>query len=79
MELKNTLFQEIPEDQVVIWGRNHILIAIVAFYMLYYTKNQLFNILQVTAGYFAYTDNTTKRMVENLYCIGFLVIYKTVR
>ena len=47
--------------------------------MLCYAKNQRFNILQVTAGYFAYADNTTKRLVENLHCMGFLVIYKTVK
>ncbi len=29
-------------------------------------------------GYFAYANNTTKRMIENLYRMGFLVIYKTV-
>ncbi len=47
--------------------------------MLCYAKNQRSNILQVMAGYFAYADNTTKRMVENLYCIGFLVTYETVK
>ena len=30
-------------------------------------------------GNFVYTDNTTKRMVVNLYRMGILVIYKTVR
>lgn len=35
--------------------------------------------MQVTAGYFAYADNTIKRMVKNLHCMGFLVIYKTVQ
>ncbi len=47
--------------------------------MLCYAKNQCSNILQVTAGDFAYADNTTKRIVENLHCMGFLVTYKTVR
>ena len=47
--------------------------------MLSYAKNQRFNILQVTVGYFAYADNITKCMVENLYYIGFLVIYKIVK
>ncbi len=47
--------------------------------MLYYAKNQCSNILQITAAYFAYADNTTKRMVENLHCMGFLVIYKTIK
>ena len=47
--------------------------------MLCYAKNQRFNILQVTAGYFAYVDNRTKRMIENFHYIGFLIIYKTVR
>ncbi len=47
--------------------------------MLYYTKNERSNILQVTVSYFAYADNTTKRIVENLHCMGFLVTYETVR
>ncbi len=47
--------------------------------MLCYAKNQCSNILQVMAGYFAYADNITKRIVENLYCMDFLVTYKIVR
>ncbi len=47
--------------------------------MLCYVKNQRSDILQVPAGYFAYVDNTTKRMVENLHYMGFLITYKTVR
>ncbi len=31
------------------------------------------------AGYFAYADNITKRVVDNLHCMGFLVTYETVR
>lgn len=78
VELGNVLPQEIPEDQEVTYDRDHILIATVLLYMLYYTRNQRSNILQVTVGYFAYADNTIKRMVENLYCIGFLVTYNTI-
>ena len=77
LELEDAPTQEIPEDQEVTWGRDRILIATVALGILCYAKYQRSNILQVTAGYFA--DNTTKRMVENLYGMGFLVIYKTVR
>ncbi len=79
LKLRDVLSQEIPEDQEVTRGRDCILIATVALCMLYYAKNQHFYILQVMAGYFAYINNTTKRIVENLYYMGFLVIYKTVR
>ncbi len=79
LELGDAPLQEIPEDQEVTRGRDRILIATIAFCMLCYIKNQRSNILQVTAGYFAYADNTTKHMIENLHCMGFLVTYKTVR
>ncbi len=79
LELGDAPPQEIPEDQEVTQGRNCTLIATVALCILCYAKNQHFNILQVTAGYFAYADNTTKRMVENLHRMGFLVIYEIVR
>ncbi len=79
LKLGNAPLQEIPEDQEVTRNRDRILIATVALCMLYYTKNQRSNILQVTAGYFAYTDTTTKCMVENLYRMGFLVIYETIK
>ncbi len=79
LELGDAPPQEILEDQEVTRDRDCKLIVTVAFYMLCYSKNQHSNILQVTAGYFAYADNTTKCMVENLHCMGFLVIYKTVR
>lgn len=79
MELGNALPQEIPKDQEVIRDKNCILIVTIAICILCYAKNQRFNILQVMIGYFAYVDNTTKYIVENLYYMGFLVIYKTVR
>ncbi len=79
LELGDAPLQEIPEDQEVTRGRDRILIATVALCMLCYAKNPRSNLLQVIAGYFAYADNTTKRMVKNLHCMGFLVIYKTVR
>lgn len=47
--------------------------------MLCYAKDQRSNILQVTTGYFAYVNNTTKCIAENLYCMGFLVKYETIR
>lgn len=49
------------------------------FSILCYSKNQRFNILQVTVGYFAYADNITKRIIENLYYKNILVIYKTIQ
>lgn len=49
------------------------------FSILCYSKNQRFNILQVMVGYFAYADNTTKRIIENLYYKNILVIYKTIQ
>lgn len=79
VELGDALPQEIPEDQEVTQSRDRILIATVLLCMLCYAKNQRLHILQVMEGYFAYADNTTKRMIENLHCMGFLVIYKTVR
>lgn len=48
LELGDALFQKILEDHEVNMDRNYILIAIVAFCILYYTKNQHCNILQVT-------------------------------
>ncbi len=71
LKLEDTSPQEIPDNQKVNQGRNCILIATVAFCMLYYTKNQRSNILQVTASYFTYADNTTKRMVKNHHCMAF--------
>ncbi len=79
LELEDIPPQEISEDQEVTRGRDHILIATVTLCMLCYAKNQRSNILQVTASYFAYADNTIKRMIENLYCIGFFVTYETIR
>ncbi|MCJ1346581.1 hypothetical protein MMC31_004799 [Peltigera leucophlebia] len=79
IKLGDALPQEIPEDQEVTHGRDRILIATVLLCMLCYARNQQSNILQVTAGYFAYTENKTKRMVENLHRMGFLVTYETVR
>lgn len=79
LELKDILFRPISEYQKILQGKNHILIATVAFYILCYTKNQRFNIMQVMISYFSYSNNTTKRIIENLYCMGFLVIYKTVK
>lgn len=35
--------------------------------------------MQVTPNYFAYVNNTIKRIVENFHCIGFLIIYKTIK
>lgn len=71
--------QKIPENQEVTRDRDRILIATVALCILCYAKNLCSNILQVSVGYFAYTDNISKRMVENLHRMGFLVTYKTVR
>ncbi len=79
LKLGDTLLQEVPEDQEVICSRDFILIATVALCMLCYIKNQRSNILQVTTSYFTYVDSTTKRMIENLHCIGFLIIYQTIR
>lgn len=79
LELEDALPQKIPEDENVTQGKDYILIAIIAFCILCYTKNQRFNILQVIAGYFTYANNITKCMVENLHYIEFLIIYKTVR
>lgn len=78
MELRNILPQKIPKDQKVTYGRNCILIAMVLLCILCYTRNQYSNILQVTAGYFVYADKITKGMVENLYCMSYLVIYETI-
>lgn len=50
----------------------------VLVYMLYYVRNQHSNVLQITKGYFAYTNNTIKYIVKNLYYMRFLVIYKIV-
>lgn len=47
--------------------------------MLCYARNQQSSVLQMTAAYFAYADNTSKRMVEILHRMGFPVTYKTVR
>lgn len=55
------------------------MIATVSLCMLSYARNQRSNILQVTTGYFAYAENTTKRMVENLHRMSLLVTYETVR
>lgn len=71
MKLKDILPQEIPKNQEVIWNRNCILIAIITFYVIYYTKNQYFNILQIMVGYFTYTNNIIKHMVKNFYYIDF--------
>lgn len=79
LKLKDMPPQKIPQDQQVTCSKNYILIVTVLLYMLYYAKNQYFNILQVMVGYFAYANNTTKYMVENLYCIDFLITYKTVQ
>ncbi len=79
LKLGDALPQEVLEDQEVIRSRDCILITTIAFCMLCYIKNQRSNILQVTTSYFAYVDSTTKRMVENLHCMGFLIIYKTIR
>lgn len=79
LELKDALSQKIVKDQKVTWGKDCILIIIIALYILCYAKNQHPSILQVMSGYFTYVDNTTKRIIENLYCIGFLVIYKTIK
>ena len=79
LELGDILPQEILEDQKVTRGKNCIKLAIIAFCKLCYTQNQCSNILQITASCFVYADNITKYMVENLYCMGFLIIYKTIR
>lgn len=39
LELGNIPLLEIPENQKVTWDRNCILIAIIAFCILYYAKN----------------------------------------
>ena len=78
VELGDLLPQKIPENQKVIYDRDRILIATILLCMLCYTRNQRPNILKVTAGYFVYVNNTTKYMIENLHCMSFLVIYKTV-
>lgn len=78
VELEDVLSQKILKDREVTHGRDCILIATVLLYILYYTRNQPSNIWQVMVGYFVYTDNTTKRIIENFYCMSFLVIYETV-
>ena len=45
-------------------GRNRKQIATVSLCMLCYSRNQQSNVLQMTAGYFAFADNASKRMVE---------------
>lgn len=55
------------------------LVATVSLCMLCYARNQQSNILQMITGYYAYADNTTKRMVEVLHRMGLTVVYNTVR
>lgn len=50
----------------------------ISLYILYYVRNQCFNILEITIEYFAYINNTIKYIVENLYYTSILVIYKTI-
>lgn len=73
LKLENTLPQKIPENQKVTYNRDYILIATITFCILCYAKNQHSNNLQVTKSYFPYINNITKRMIDNHYCIDFLV------
>lgn len=60
-------------------GRDRTQIATVSLCMLCYARNQRSNLFQMTAAYYAYADNTTKRMVETLHRMGFFVAYETIR
>ena len=59
-------------------GRNRKQIATVSLCMLCYSRNQQSNVLQMTAGYFAFADNASKRMVEIFHRMGIMVVYETV-
>ena len=45
-------------------SRNRLLIATVSLCMLSYARSVRSNVLQTMMGYFAFADNTTKRMME---------------
>ena len=53
--------------------------ATILLYILYYTKNKYFSILQIITSYFIYADNITKCIVENLHHMDILVIYKSIQ
>lgn len=60
-------------------GRDRQQIATISLCMLSYAQNHQSNVLQMATGYFAYADNTSKRMVEILHRMGLLVTYETIR
>ena len=53
--------------------------ATIALCILSYARKQQSNILQITTGYYAYADKTTKRMVEVLHWMGLVLTYKTIQ
>lgn len=74
------LSQKILKDPEVIQYKNSILIVIIVFYILYYAKISIIIFYNSQhLGYLAYIDNITKYVIENIYCISSLVIYKTVK
>lgn len=75
LELGNNIFRSAGPPH----SCNHQQIVIVSLCILYYIQNQQSNLLQMTTDYYAYADNTTKRMVENLHYMGLMIIYETVR
>ena len=60
-------------------GRNCKQIATASLCMLCYSRNQLSNVLQMTADYFAFANNASKRMVKVFHQMGIMVVYETVQ
>ena len=60
-------------------AQNRGLIATVALCMLSYARNDRANVLQMTAGYWAFADKASKRTMGILHRMGLLVAYESIR